>query len=227
MQHDNYNYRDFKVDYYTLDEFPGPKPGEKMIDVPFLDLEGNVVQLNQFLDKPLVVETGSLSCPLYTSCIEGMNELSKRRSDVNFVLVYVREAHPGERTSNHTTLRQKIKAASKLKRIYGETRKVLIDSLDGKFHKTYGTYPNSIYVINTDRVVVFRGVWNHIQLVEEALESLKNNEVLPEKNLRPSMRLGWLTFKTLFQGGIKAFWDIVLSFSDIKEFHKKANTQRQ
>jgi hypothetical protein len=222
MKNDNYNYKDFKVKYYTLEEFPGPKPGENMIDIPFLDMDGHEVRLKQLLDKPLVLENGSLTCPLYTRWIKDMNALAKKRPDVNFAVAYVREAHPGERTSYHKSLEEKLNAARKLKKAYGEHRKVLVDSLDGLFHKTYGTYPNSIYVFNTDGIVVIRGVYAHIELVEEALESIKNNEVLNEKNMRPGLKIGGLFFKTLYRGGFKAFWDFILALKDIGEFHRKA-----
>lgn len=70
------------------------------------------VHLTDFKGKWVVVETGSATCSMYTKNIPGMKELRAEFPDVEFIVVYVREAHPGERLSQHQSFEEKKKAAS-------------------------------------------------------------------------------------------------------------------
>ena len=58
-----------------------------------------------------------------------MKEIFSEFSDVEFVMVYVREAHPGERLGPHQSMGEKKKAAQLVAPRYGEHRRVLVDNL--------------------------------------------------------------------------------------------------
>ena len=63
-----YNYERFRMENYELGYFPGPKAGDHVnYDYIFHDLEGNEVLLNDYKGKWLVIESGSLTCPMYVN----------------------------------------------------------------------------------------------------------------------------------------------------------------
>jgi len=217
-----YNYKNFKAEHYQLDNFPGPKTGEQYIDIDFTDVDGNNVKLSDYLDKPIVLESGSITCPMYSRCVKDMNAIMKAYPDINFLLAYVREAHPGERLGPHKTMAEKNKQAKRLQRIYGEYRTILVDDLEGNFHKHYGMLPNFIYVIDTDGTVLFRGDWNNIDVIKKVLTTIKDKKIHKEAHIKPSGFWQPLTLKTLWQGGIKSFWDILLTMRKLHAAHKVA-----
>lgn len=114
------------------------------------------------------------------------NDLKDR--DVEFFLVYVREAHPGERYPAHETLEQKIQNAKALGELEGIGATVLVDDLEGAIHRNYGQQPNMLYVIDKEGRVFFRALWAEEISLRRALTSLLRAEetgeqVTPRENL--------------------------------------------
>src|SRR5918995_3202132 len=91
---------------------------------------------------------------------------------VEFFLIYVREAHPGEHHPAHETLEQKIQNAKALAELEGIGAKALIDDLDGTIHRNYGQQPNMLYVINKEGRVFFRALWAEEITLRRSLTSL-------------------------------------------------------
>jgi glutathione peroxidase-family protein len=110
---------------YDWDVFKGPRAGEPAIDFPLTDLDGNEVCISDFRGRWLVIETGSSTCSMYTKNMPGMKSLREQHPDVTFVVVYVREAHPGERLHQHQTFDEKMSAARTLTPKYNEDRTIL------------------------------------------------------------------------------------------------------
>ena len=107
-----YNNSRFRVVDYNFDTFVGPAAGDKYIDATFTDLTTNEdVKISDFDGKWLVIETGSSTCSMYTKNIGIYKDIVSEFSDVEFVMVYVREAHPGERMGPHQNMDDKFKAA--------------------------------------------------------------------------------------------------------------------
>jgi Iodothyronine deiodinase len=101
--------------------------------------------------------------------------------DVEFFLVYVREAHPGERYPAHETSEQKIQDAKALAELEGIGAKVLVDDLDGTIHRNYGQQPNMLYVIDKEGRVFFRALWAAETSLRRALTSLLRTEEAGEQ----------------------------------------------
>lgn len=219
----DYNYDNFKPEYYDPKNFPGPKAGEKFIDISLRDLTENIVSLSDYLDKPTVIETGSITCPIYANNVPKMKSLEKKFPDINFLLVYVREAHPGERIAGHQTLADKIKLAPKVKDLYGDNRKVLVDDLGGSFHVKYGSMPDMVYVINTKGTVVFRGDWNNPRKLYGVLSGLQENQIEPEEHFGPQKPTPFLAVKVLLKGGWIAVKDFIKGIPGVIKLHKQAN----
>lgn len=86
-----------------------------------------------------------------------MNRLAQQHPDIHFLLLHVREVHPGSKIPAHQPLQDKLCQARRLLNEEGEHRMILVDSLDGTAHEIYGELPNLIYVIDPQRILVTGG----------------------------------------------------------------------
>jgi hypothetical protein len=150
----------------------GPKPGERAPAFELPALDGGTVRLDGLLGQPVVIEFGSYTCPIFCGHIPPMQELAKRHPDVSWLVIYTREAHPGETTPEHHSLDDKRAAARRLAADEGIGRRVLIDDLDGTVHRRYGAAWDSVYVIGADGRVVLREAWTHPDRVDAVLGEL-------------------------------------------------------
>lgn len=217
-----YNRPRFTVMQYDWDVFKGPRAGEHAIDFPLTDLDGNEVRISDFRGKWLVIETGSSTCSMYTKNIPGMKLLRAQHPDVTFVVIYVREAHPGERLHQHRTFDEKMNAARTLAPKYDEDRTILVDQLPGKFHITYGAMPNIVYVINPEGIVHYRCNWATVDGLAEALadrDNINTNEHADMHKLKASRGV-WIAVKTMLTGGIIALGDFVAALPKLARHHK-------
>jgi peroxiredoxin len=156
----------------------GPKAGDAAPDFELRSLDGKEIRLSDFEDEKNVVLTfGSATCPFTAASIRGMNELYEDyedNDDVQFLFVYVREAHPGERLPAHASEEDKREAAELFRDEEDIEMPVLVDDLDGHVHRKYGKMLNSTYVIDKSGRVAFRSLWTKATVVAEALEELLN-----------------------------------------------------
>ncbi len=150
----------------------GPRPGDPAPDFELEDLDGRPVRLGSLRGRPVVLEFGSYTCPIFSDRVVDMERLAARHPEAEFVVVVVREAHPGEVTGPHRTRADKRQAARRLAMEEGLRRRVLVDDLEGTVHGAYGGAWNPVYVIDSEGRVVFRRAWNHPGEVEQALAAL-------------------------------------------------------
>ena len=217
-----YNRPRFTVMQYDWDVFKGPRAGEPAIDFPLTYLDGEEVRISDFRGKWLVIETGSSTCSMYTKNMPGMKALREQHPDVTFVVVYVREAHPGERLHQHQSFDEKMSAARMLAPKYNEDRTVLVDQLEGKFHITYGAMPNIVYVINPEGIVHYRCNWATVDGLAEALadrDNINTNEHADMHKLNASRGI-WIAIRTMWTGGIIALWDFIIALPKLAKRHK-------
>lgn len=218
-----YNNPRFKVKQYDFGTFIGPAAGEKAKNFTATDLEtGKAVKLSDFKGKWVAIETGSSTCSMYTKNIERMKQVREANPDVEFLIVYVREAHPGERLHQHRSFDEKLDAARLLKPRYGEDRRVLVDSIDGDFHKVYGMMPNILYVIRPDGKVHYRVNWATPESLTKALadrENLHTVENADMKELKASRGM-FSALRTMWTGGILALWDFFKATPQLMHRHK-------
>lgn len=118
--------------------------------------------------KPVFLIFGSLTCPVTESGAEGLRELHRRYGDkIRFVMVNVREAHPGEAINQPKTAEQKAQHARALQAHHHFRFEVAVDDLDGTVHRAFGPRPNSAYIIDPTGTIQFRAQWAN---VTDALE---------------------------------------------------------
>jgi hypothetical protein len=103
-----------------------------------MDLDGNVVRLSDFGGRPVVLEFGSYTCPIFSDRVPDMERLAREHPEGTFLVIYSREAHPGEQRGAHRSLTEKRAAGHKLALEEAIARRVLVDGLDGSTHRAYG-----------------------------------------------------------------------------------------
>lgn len=204
----NYNYDRFSADDYDLDEFDGPAVGKKAPDFACTTVDNQSKQLLDFDGDFLVLELGSITCPLFQQRRSGMSRLHTQFSNVSHAVLYVREAHPGSKIPPHQTLEEKQKCAQILRDGDGEKRLILIDGLEGDAHQAYGGLPNSIYIINANGCVVYRAKWNNAPVTQRAIAALVEGKAPnPETYFTPATPV--MLLRTLMRGGNEAVTDFL------------------
>jgi len=220
-----YLYRRFRPQDYDYSAFTGPRAGEPMIDVTLTDINGRQVKLSDFRGKWVVLETASATCSMYTKNIPGMKDLRREFPDVEFLVIYVREAHPGERLGQHRTFEDKRAGALLLGPRYREDRRILIDSLDGDMHQSYGAMPNIVYIVNPEGIVHYRCNWATIDGVRKALadrdhlHTEENADMLKLWKDRSTLN----SLRTMWTDGLLALWDFALAVPYMLRGHRMAD----
>lgn len=156
----------------------GVSPGFWMPDFVVTTLAGTRIRFSEFLGGPVLLETGSLSCPIYCRHIEAMNQLAAQFPRVAFVVLYVREAHPGQRIPAHRSPAEKLQRARELATRLGERRTVWVDDLEGTVHRALGGWPNMLYLVDQAGVVVYRTKWNDARVARAVLRDFFQDRLL-------------------------------------------------
>ncbi len=130
--------------------------------------------------RPVLLVFGSLTCPVTQSAAAGLRELHARHgNDVRFVVVNVREAHPGASTGQPRSDEQKLRHARALRATHGFDFEVAVDDIDGSVHRMFGPRPNSAYILDPDGTILFRAQWaNLTRSLDEALAAAVANRTM-------------------------------------------------
>ncbi len=179
----SYNYGRFTCDILRESEdgapFLGPEPGERAPDFKATTLQGESVRLSDYAGrKNVLLVFGSATCPMTAGSIKGLNHLYGmfQGDDVEFLFVYVREAHPGERIGAHLSEDEKSRAAHLLYEDEEIAMPVIVDDLRGSIHRKYSKLPNPAFLIDKSGSVAFRGKWAKPYVLREALEELLQHQ---------------------------------------------------
>jgi len=143
-------------------------------DAEILNLQtGKEVKISELVKKrPIVLQTGSLTCPSYHLNVNGIKKLREKYSkEIDFYTLYVRENHPTEQIKIHKSFNQKIHYAKKLIKSRKIKQNFLIDTIEGSLHQKLGNFGNSIYLIGKDRFV------NHWSIFANPIISILNNRI--------------------------------------------------
>ena len=135
----NYNYESFTRDLLNEEmstQSAGPEPGERAPEFEAQTLADKTIRLANYRGwKNVVLTFGSLTCPMTAGSIRGMNELwyKSGRTNVEFLFVYTREAHPGERIPAHKSIEDKINVEHDTRMVGVQTIIVIEDSVNVYF----------------------------------------------------------------------------------------------
>jgi hypothetical protein len=207
-----YAYDAFAISQYgDMTVFDGPRPGEMAVDFVAYDLDGKEVRLSDFIGKTVVLETGSITCPMFVGRMADMRGLVSEFPDVVFLIHYVREAHPGMNYPQPHTMEEKIAHARDLTTKEDETRTILVEELNGKGHQVYGGWPNSVYVIDPAGVIAYRQQWADPPLMREALQRLAQGEKVEELIARAKPPGADTMSRVMWRAGPDAMLDFSLN----------------
>jgi len=164
-------------------------PGDPFPEFELVTTDGsNLVNENVFGDKPVIFIFGSMTCPMTASAAPSAQELYDDFGDrVEFIMLYVREAHPGEYFAQSETVKEKLDYAQKLKDFYDIQWTVAADNIDGDLHRALDPKPNSAFLADKDGTILFRSLWaSDYCALRYALDAAANGRI-PE--MRQSVRM--------------------------------------
>lgn len=159
-------------DATQLDFQPALHVGMRAPNFTVSDLSGQTVQLSDFHGrKHVVFEFGCITAPVFINDTTTLNRLHEKfqTKNVQFLVIYTRESVPGgKRYQRHTSFKQKLAYARDLQREEGIKFPVVVDTLEGDAHRTYGLWPSPLYVVNKEGLIVYKSSW----LIPEELEGM-------------------------------------------------------
>lgn len=128
--------------------------------------------------KPVLLITGSLTCPMTASSNPVLKQLHAEFGNrIDFVMLHVREAHPGERVDQPRTSAEKMEHASELKRRDALPWPVAVDDVEGTVHRAFDGKPNAAFLTDRSGRIVFRSLWAGDEYgLRQALECVARGE---------------------------------------------------
>ena len=220
-----YNYERFRREMqegHASDRWNrSPEPGDQAPDFELQSLAGEMVRLKDFKGNSNVVITfGSATCPQTAASIGGLRSLAREfaKAEVEFLFIYVREAHPGAELPPHHSLEDKARAALLLQEQEKISFPVLIDDLGGETHRNYGAIPNASFIVDKSGRIAYRSLASHGPSLGAALEELL--EVQKERGTEHAIVHGgedaitpsFSTFLNAFRAIERGGYDAVTNF---------------
>ncbi len=177
-------------------EEQAPNVGEPAPRFTLANLDGEAVSLDSLIgEKPIVLQIGSHSCPVYRFRRFSMRRLhEKYKDDVTFLLIYVQEAHPvgsnspyvdkewvsfwnkipgvliPQHKSHEERLEQARQSKEKLQKYYKYT--YLVDDINNTVWTDYGSASSPAFVIDTNGDVALKQVWVRPGKIDKVLSEL-------------------------------------------------------
>ena len=166
--------------------------GNQVPDIEVYDLSGNTVRLSSlWADKPVLLVTGSLSCPDARETLPDTAALLDEYKDrLNVAVLYVIEAHPkgdpspysGEENVTTENIKQgilirqprnqdeRISRAAELQELLGSSARIMVDNMDNIGWESIGNRPNSATLISKDGTVLEHQKWFDNENIRHVIE---------------------------------------------------------
>ena len=188
----------------TPAEAPPPAPSAMAPGIEATMLSGKPVNLVELRGKPVVLEFGSITEPLFRARVPEVEKLAEKYAGrVTFIVVYQREAHAadsgdalvvndnagfgGKAPKNEKERIDLAKQAMERLKITHE--QVAVDAWTNYSSRQYGAYPNMTFVIDGKGMLAAGYPWMDTKKVDGALRSLVRGEAVPPAlrgQVRPS-----------------------------------------
>ena len=168
-----------------------PAVGAQAPDITLNTTDGQQVSISDhYPNKPVVIEFGSITCPVFRGNIQSFERLKQMVGDAaDLFVVYTIEAHPADVNSPYanrvwvpernkqdnvlvnqpTTYEERLALAQRCISELGVTWTVLVDGMDDAVWEAYGKQPNSAIVIGTDGTIQDKQLWANARGLIEAL----------------------------------------------------------
>ncbi len=215
----NYRYNSFKLRTVLTDMAfnGGVKPNSQVGKIKLTTTNAQLFEWPRCNSPQLLLLVfGSRSCPATISSIPDIKNLhAEYGSEVEFVYVYVREAHPGEHIPQSQTMQDKTAQACALQAEQAIPWKIAVDTLSGEVHHLLATRPNAAYLIDATGKVVFRTLFAaDAKALKQAIQmALQGKSIAkPERSpvLYPVLKLMGLMWVVLGKAGKTAQKDLLL-----------------
>ena len=192
------------------------RAGDRLPDATLWTLDDDEVSLHELAAPgPVVLVTGLASCPLTAGSLPNPNRLESQYGDqVQFVLLQVREAHPGANLSQPMTAQEKHEHAQLMREALGVTWPVLVDDIDGSLHRSLDAMPNSLHVVGADGEILYRALAAGDPGVDDAITKIAASEPPSREenqSLLPMLESAGFIHDTLVRAGPGAYADVVKS----------------
>ena len=118
--------------------------------------------------------------------VSPLNELYRRYRDqgFEFFTIYVREPHPGENYGAHESWEQKVKFARDCREKDGIETLMLVDDIQGTVHRSYGSMPNMVYIIDKNGRIAYKAMWTDHEEITSVLANLVLADELQSRGVR-------------------------------------------
>jgi peroxiredoxin len=190
------------------DRAPLTEPGMMAPDFELRDLNGKRVTLSSLRGKPVVLEFGSYTCPIFRGKVEAIEKVRRVYGGaVHWVLVYTKEAHAsdegrvsqknvreGIEVPQHASFEQRVASARVCRQALGLKIPILVDDFNNTVSGTYAGFPNRGFVLDADGRIVSRQQWIKPDHVRQALDHILSGGegpaliIDPEPTDRPRRR---------------------------------------
>lgn len=184
-----------------FDADKGPDVGDEAPDFELTQLDENKLNLSSLRGKPVVIEFGSYTCPVFRRNVDDLAALrSEYGDDVQWIMIYTLEAHPtdgrfspantrsGIEIPQHTSFEKRLECAKLCKVKLNLKQNVLVDGFDNKVTDAYGGRPNRGYVLDAEGKVVSKQMWIEVQATRTALDAILKRKASdkPTRTTEPS-----------------------------------------
>ncbi|MCH8822671.1 MAG: redoxin domain-containing protein [Planctomycetes bacterium] len=184
-----------------LDAAKGPNVGDEAPDFELTDLDENTLSLSSLRGKPVVIEFGSYTCPVFRRKVTALADLrSEYGDDVQWIMIYTLEAHPtdgrvapvntraGIEIPQHTSFEKRLECAKLCAEKLDLKLHVLVDGYQNKVTDAYSGRPNRGYVLDAEGKVVSKQVWIEVEATRKALDAIlqRNASDKPTRTTKPS-----------------------------------------
>jgi hypothetical protein len=156
-----------------------PRPGDALPSFELPTADGGVFRTSDVVGrKPILLVTGSYTCPMTASSNPHVKALHDRYGgDVDFVMLHVREAHPGERREQPRDFEEKLQHARALQERDDLPWPIAVDDPQGTVHRSFDEKPNAAYLTDRHGIIVFRSLWaGDARGLAEALDTVAHGE---------------------------------------------------
>jgi len=155
--------------------------GTQVPDIEVYELSGNTVRLSSlWADKPVLLVTGSLSCPDARETLPDTAALlDEYKERLNVAVLYVIDAHPkgdpspysGEEYVTTENIEQgilirqprnqdeRISRAAELQELLGSSARMMVDNMENIGWESIGNRPNSATLISKSGIVLEQQKW--------------------------------------------------------------------
>jgi hypothetical protein len=160
-----------------------PDVGSPVPDVKISELNGRTFVPANYKGHVLVLEFGSLSCPVFRDHVGEMEKLKSAEGPrAFFLLVYTREAFPaGDKdvqrnkdqnisVTDAKSLDERKTQAAQAQQALQITMATAVDSMDDAVSNAFGTFPNGSVVIGKDGKIAALEHWTNADSLRRAID---------------------------------------------------------